>query len=90
MVSTQTEQAILSPKMIDPDLPRILRDYADQLRQIQRSLAVVARGPGKHNELVSCVVTSVGLASAVARSASVVICSKELHDEHVAMAKRVA
>lgn len=72
------------------DLSSILRDYADQLRQIQTSLAAVVKRPGKHNEIVSCVATSVGLASSVARAASAVICSKELHDEHVAMAKKIA
>ena len=47
MVSTQTEQAILSPKMIDPDLPRILRDYADPAPSDPEIARGSGEGPGQ-------------------------------------------
>ena len=70
------------------ELTHTLSDYADQLHQIQVSVAALAAGAGRHKDMISRVATSVGSAFSVARSASAVACSMELHDQHVARLKK--
>jgi hypothetical protein len=86
IVSVQRVQ-VLTPTAKNPNVYRPLRDYADRLRQIQISLAELAKNTDKQKEILSSVAASVGSASTVARHASVTIDSKERHHERVATAK---
>ena len=71
-------------------LSTFLRNYASQLHEIQLSISKVAMDAGQHRETLFGVAFAVGSASSIARSASTVICSVELRNQHIARVKAAA
>src|SRR5215467_13044256 len=72
----------------DPAVSTILSRYADQLDQIETSIATLATSAGDHNGIIAHVSRSIGSAAAITRSASVVIESLELHCRHTVRVKK--
>jgi len=77
------ESRLLLPTPHDRPLSTTVSGYADQLHEIEISLASLAQSAGHNGAIVAHVARSVGSAFSIARSAAAVIGSLELHDRQI-------